>query len=90
MQQAQTGIVNWRHAGRRKSFHQMDLPDLPNPFAAESDNLKAVGTLLVHVSMIATARVQPAEARSIFMGKQATMKPVDGSASRLCSFSMWQ
>ena len=33
---------------------------------------------------------QPAEARSIFTGKQATMKPVDGSCSRLCSFSRWQ
>ena len=31
--------------------------------------------------MMATARVQPAEARSIFIGKQATVKPVDGSAS---------
>ena len=41
-------------------------------------------------SRIATARVQPAEARSIFTGKQDTMKPVDGSCSRLCSFSMWQ
>src|SRR5581483_9529813 len=41
-------------------------------------------------SMIATARVQPAEARSIFTGKQETMKPVEGSCSRLCSFSIWQ
>ena len=90
MQQAQTGMVNRRHARRRKSFHQIDLRDLRYRFGAESDNLKADGALLVHVSMIATARVQPAEARSIFMGKQATMKPVDGSASRLCSFSMWQ
>ena len=41
-------------------------------------------------SMIATARVQPAEARSILVGKQQTVKPVDGSASRLCNFSIWQ
>ena len=41
-------------------------------------------------STIATARVQPAEARSIFTGKHDTMNPVDGSASRLCSFSIWQ
>src|SRR5277367_5497122 len=41
-------------------------------------------------SMIATARVHPAEARSIFTGKQETVKPVAGSCSRLCSFSMWQ
>jgi hypothetical protein len=40
--------------------------------------------------MIATARVQRADARSIFTGKQATVNPVGGSASRLCSFSMWQ
>jgi hypothetical protein len=39
-------------------------------------------------SMMATARVQPAEARSIFTGKHETVKPVDGSCSRLCSFSM--
>ena len=41
-------------------------------------------------SMIATARVQPAEARSILTGKHDTVNPVDGSCSRLCSFSMWQ
>ena len=41
-------------------------------------------------SKIATARVQPAEARCTFTGKQATMKPSAGRASRLCSFSMWQ
>ena len=41
-------------------------------------------------SRMATARVQPAEARSILTGKHDTMKPVDGSCSRLCSFSIWQ
>lgn len=44
----------------------------------------------VHPSMIATARVQPAEAPRILWGKQETMKPSDGRASRLCSFSRWQ
>jgi hypothetical protein len=44
----------------------------------------------VHPSMIATAPVQRADARSIFTGKQDTVKPVDGNSSRLCSFSMWQ
>jgi len=39
---------------------------------------------------MATARVHPADARSIFTGKHDTMNPVDGSCSRLCSFSMWQ
>ena len=41
-------------------------------------------------SMIATARVQPAEARSILAGKHEIMNPFDGSASRLCNFSIWQ
>ena len=41
-------------------------------------------------SMIATARHHPAEARSIFTGRQLSVKPVDGNCSRLCSFSMWQ
>ena len=40
--------------------------------------------------MIATARVQPAEPPRTFTGKQLTMKPLAGKASRLCSFSMWQ
>ena len=41
-------------------------------------------------SKIATARVQPAEAPRILCGKQLMKKPSAGSASRLCSFSMWQ
>ena len=41
-------------------------------------------------SMMATARVQPADAALIFTGKQATLNPWAGSSSRLCSFSMWQ
>ena len=41
-------------------------------------------------SNTATARVQPAEAPRIFTGKQHTVKPSPGSASRLCSFSRWQ
>ena len=44
----------------------------------------------LHASMIATARVQPADARSILTGKHDTVKPVAGNCSRLCSFSMWQ
>jgi len=43
-----------------------------------------------HSSKIATARVQPAEAPLILWGKQLTVKPLPGSASRLCSFSRWQ
>lgn len=42
------------------------------------------------VSMMATARVQPAEARWTLCGKQEIWKPVAGRASRLCSFSRWQ
>ena len=41
-------------------------------------------------SMIATARVQPAEPPRTFTGKQLTRKPLAGKASRLCSFSIWQ
>jgi hypothetical protein len=41
-------------------------------------------------SMIATARVQPAEPPRTLTGKQLTVNPLAGSASRLCSFSMWQ
>ena len=40
--------------------------------------------------MMATARVQPAEAASTLTGKHATMNPEAGKASRLFSFSMWQ
>src|SRR5215470_14320386 len=36
---------------------------------------------------IATARVQPAEPRCTFTGKQTISKPSGGSSSRLCSFS---
>jgi len=38
--------------------------------------------------MIATARVQPAEPPRTFTGKQLTVNPFAGSASRLCSFSI--
>jgi hypothetical protein len=41
-------------------------------------------------SMIATARVHPADALLIFTGKHEIMKPCGGKASRLCSFSRWQ
>lgn len=41
-------------------------------------------------SKMATARVQPAEAPRILCGKQLTVKPCGGRASRLCSFSRWQ
>ena len=41
-------------------------------------------------SKIATARVHPALAPLILCGKQLIMKPVEGIASRLCIFSMWQ
>ena len=43
-----------------------------------------------HSSIIATARVKPAEAALILKGKQETVNPVLGSASRLLSFSIWQ
>lgn len=58
--------------------------------APRSFGASIVGALDHQPSRMATARVQPAEARSIFTGKHDTMKPVDGSCSRLCNFSMWQ
>ena len=76
--------------GGGKTFIKRTFRTSRHRFAPESDNLKADGPGSFTTSTIATARVQPAEARSIFTGKQATVKPVDGSASRLCSFSMWQ
>ena len=42
---------------------------------------------LAHASMIATARVQPADARCTFTGKHTTSNPSAGNCSRLCSFS---
>jgi hypothetical protein len=43
-----------------------------------------------HSSKIATALVHPALAPRILCGKQEIVNPSGGSASRLCSFSMWQ
>lgn len=39
---------------------------------------------------IATARVHPADAACTLTGKQHTSNPLDGSASRLLNFSIWQ
>ena len=50
----------------------------------------AGGNHRYHSSKIATARVQPADPRCTFTGKQEIMKPSGGRASRLFSFSMWQ
>ena len=40
-------------------------------------------------SISATARIQPALARSILTGKQESIHPEAGSAARLVSFSIW-
>jgi hypothetical protein len=40
-------------------------------------------------SINATARIQPALARSIFTGKQDSVQPVGGSAASPVSFSIW-
>jgi len=48
------------------------------------------GTVGNQASMIATARVQPADPPRTFTGKQLTVKPLAGKTSRLCSFSIWQ
>jgi len=58
-----------------------------NPRTSPSPPMEAFA---VQSEMIATARVHPADAFSIFTGKQLRMNPVEGSTSRLCSFSMWQ
>jgi len=44
----------------------------------------------LYSSIIATARVHPADAFFIFTGKQTMWKPFAGRDSRLCSFSRWQ
>src|SRR5271165_3203401 len=91
VQRAHEGMVDGDELRRAIALHDaasidgdaVSLPAIPTisrPHVVARD----------HVSMIATARVQPAEARSILAGKQDTMKPVEGSASRLCSFSIWQ
>ena len=54
------------------------------------DGMLSPGAVGNQASMIATALVQPAEPPRTFTGKQLTMKPLGGSASRLCSFSIWQ
>ena len=78
-----------RPSARRNTFGVGPQNEERDPF--EEKATTSVDTLrIVHPSMIATARVQPAEARSILVGKQETVKPVDGSASRLCNFSIWQ
>src|SRR4249919_3050825 len=41
-------------------------------------------------SRIGPRRVQAAETGLNLAGKHDTVKPVEGSCSRLCSFSMWQ
>ncbi len=71
-------------AGRATSTTRIRVPFRRGASSTEG------ASLAYHASRIATARVQPAEARSIFTGKQLTVNPVGGSASRLCSFSMWQ
>src|SRR5262245_59557629 len=48
------------------------------------------GAVANQASMIATALVHPADPPCTFTGKQLTMNPVAGNASRLCSFSTWQ
>ena len=89
---AQDGIVDRESAGRRKDFHRQAFQwaEIRGSCRANATISRRIALSAVHASMIATARVQPAEARSIFIGKHETMKPVEGSASRLCSFSRWQ
>ena len=72
--------------GRAADFgglHQV----VPQPLGIDGEVFQGAFHV-AHVSMMATARVQPAEPPRTLTGKQATVKPVAGSASRLCSFSM--
>ena len=81
--QQQVGVSGDRHTfffGRHSNFRRNA--------SAQFDHEIPTGEF--YPSRMATARVQPAEARSIFTGKHDTMNPVDGSCSRLCNFSMWQ
>ena len=80
-------------AGGTLKFYFTPRPPLQGRRRADADRQEQLISAPVRrdqLSMIATARVQPADARSIFTGKQDTMKPVAGKSSRLCSFSMWQ
>src|SRR5271166_689751 len=82
VKRTQAGIVDLDPARRRKAFHGPYLQDLARP---ASRGKATISRPLAphHASTIATARVQPADARSIFTGKHATVNPVDGRASRL-------
>ena len=72
------------HLAHRTAHADADVDrEIPNIIAGK-------GLVHGHSSKMATARVQPAEAARIFMGKQAMMKPIAGKTSRLCSFSRWQ
>ena len=53
-------------------------------------SLQRAREVVFYCSIMATTRVQPAEARSILVGKQEIVKPSEGRVSRLCSFSIWQ
>jgi hypothetical protein len=74
----------WQSIGKSSADDDQQI----RPAAGSADHMVVFQVL--YASRIATARVQPAEARSIFTGKHDTMKPVDGSCSRWCNFSMWQ
>ena len=65
---------------------------LQQPQQMGADEASGAGHEQLHPqsSKMATARVQPAEAPRILCGKQQTVKPSPGRASRLCSFSRWQ
>jgi hypothetical protein len=91
MQKAQTGMVSRRAGVAAERLSSTGLFKHRATASLRKATISRPTTCgIVHDSKIATARVQPAEARSIFIGKQATVNPVGGSASRLCNFSMWQ
>ena len=72
-----------RRHGRPRCLRQ------PGP-AVSPSRLKPLHHRVGQSGRIATARVHPAEPRCTFTGNAATVNPSAGSASRLCSFSIWQ
>ena len=101
-QAARAGRGHRRHAAHRprgaRGLLEAQEPRFPLDAAAQDATGPArglssatnVASFVAHPSMMATARVQPADAALILTGKHAIMNPVAGIASRLCSFSMWQ
>jgi len=71
-------------------LEQVEEREAAWPAYPAGERVRACSGASAQSSKMATARVNPAEALRILNGKQAMVKPVGGSASRLWSFSRWQ